>query len=145
MLQELLPLEHIQHERRSEGWEDAIRMASRPLLERGVIEESYVSRMIDSVKVHGPYIILADYFALPHAAPGEGVNQLGMSLLVLDEEVDLVGNPVKLFLVLAAVDNTSHLAALSEVSELLMEKENFDIFLTGDAGKIRDIIEKGEK
>lgn len=143
MLEELLPLDHIRHEKNAGSWEEAIRMASIPLLEKGVIEESYVGRMIDSVKTHGPYIILADYFALPHAAPGEGVRELGMSLLVLDEAVDLIGNPVKLFLVLAAIDSTSHLAALAEVSELLMEKGNFDLFLTGDAQKIREVIEKG--
>lgn len=143
MLMELLPLDHIRHEERAGGWEEAIRIASVPLLEEGVIEESYVDRMIASVKTHGPYIILADYFALPHAAPGEGVNKLGMALLVLDEAVDLIGNPVKLFLVLAAVDNTSHLEALAEVSELLMEKEHFDVFLTGDVHRIREIIEKG--
>lgn len=145
MLQELLPASRIKHIQSAKNWGEAIWIASRPLLFEGSIQKSYVERMVQSVKDHGPYIVLADFFALPHAAPGEDVREVAMSLLVLDEAVDLEGNPVKIFLVLAAVDNHSHLEALSEISELLMEEENFQTFLSGDARQIRSLIEKGER
>ncbi|MGL5563534.1 MAG: PTS sugar transporter subunit IIA [Tannerellaceae bacterium] len=64
--------------------------------------------MINSILTHGPYIVLKDRFALPHASGGSGVNRLSMSLLVVEEEVDLLGKPVNVFMVSAPVDNSSH-------------------------------------
>src|SRR5690554_4331485 len=122
----------MQHAERVTDWQEGIALAAKPLLESGVIEPSYIDSMIQSVEDNGPYIVLKDYFALPHAKAGEGVNKVGMSLLTLDEAVDLKDNPVKVFLVLAAVDSAAHLEALSELSELLMDDEVYEVFLTGD-------------
>lgn len=140
MLKELLPKSHMQQREKVDSWEDAIKIASIPLLEEGIIEESYIENMIDSVNKNGPYIVLMDYFALPHAKAGEGVNRLGMSLLTINHPVDLKGNPVKVFLVLAAVDTTSHIEALADISKLLMDPKNYEIFMSGDLDKIYNIL-----
>ncbi|MEL3958878.1 PTS sugar transporter subunit IIA [Caldifermentibacillus hisashii] len=140
MLKELLPKSHMQQREKVDSWEDAIKIASIPLLKEGIIEESYIENMIESVNKNGPYIVLMDYFALPHAKAGEGVNRLGMSLLTLNHPVDLKGNPVKVFLVLAAVDATSHIEALADISKLLMDPKNYEIFMSGDLDKIYDIL-----
>lgn len=63
-----------------------------------------------------------------------------MSLLTLNHPVDLKGNPVKVFLVLAAVDATSHIEALADISKLLMDPKNYEIFMSGDLDKINDIL-----
>ena len=143
MLKQYLSEDTMQHKTSVDNWEEAITVAARPLLNKGVIDDSYVEAMIDSVEKNGPYIVLKDYFALPHAQAGTGVNEVGMSLLTLEEPVDLKGNEVKVFLVLAAVDASAHLGALSEVSELLMDDEKFEIVLQGDLKKIRQLIEEG--
>ncbi len=140
MLKELLPKSHMQQREKVDSWEDAIKIASIPLLKEGIIEESYIENMIESVNKNGPYIVLMDYFALPHAKAGEGVNRLGMSLLTLNHPVDLKGNPVKVFVVLAAVDATSHIEALADISKLLMDPKNYEIFMSGDLDKINDIL-----
>lgn len=127
---------------RADNWQQAIEMASQPLLEKGMIEQSYIQSMIQSIHDNGPYIILQDYFALPHARAGEGVNQLGMSLLALDEPVDLLGNPVKIFVVLAAIDSTAHLEALAELAEILMEQDHYATFISGDLDQIDALLSK---
>lgn len=144
MLTKYLPRENMQSVETIDNWKEAIKSAAQPLLDKGVIEEAYVSNMIQSVKDNGPYIVLNDYFALPHAKAGEGVNEVGLSLLTVKEPVDLEGKPVKIFLVLAAVDSSAHLEVLSEISELLMEEEAYSVFLSGDLNKIENILE-GEK
>lgn len=144
MLTKYLPRENMQSVETIDNWKEAIEIAAQPLLDKGVIEEAYVSNMIQSVKDNGPYIVLNDYFALPHAKAGEGVNEVGLSLLTVKEPVDLEGKPVKIFLVLAAVDSSAHLEVLSEISELLMEEEAYSVFLSGDLNKIENILE-GEK
>ncbi|GEN50419.1 PTS sugar transporter subunit IIA [Alkalibacterium pelagium] len=145
MLKQYLSEDTMQHKTSVDNWEEAITVAARPLLNKGVIDESYVEAMIDSVEKNGPYIVLKDYFALPHAQAGAGVNEVGMSLLTLEESVDLKGNEVKVFLVLAAVDASAHLDALSEVSQLLMDDEKYEVVLQGDLEKIRQLIEEGNE
>lgn len=145
MITNYLSEQTMQHAERVSDWQEAIKLASKPLLDKAVIEPRYVQSMIQSVEDNGPYIVLKDYFALPHAKAGEGVNEVGMALLTLDEAVDLKGNPVKVFLVLAAVDSTAHLEALSELSELLMDDDIYDVFLSGDNEAIYNELNKGGK
>lgn len=144
MLTEYLSKETMNHVDSVNTWEEGIRLAARPLLEKGVIEDTYIKAMIESVHENGPYIVLKNYFALPHAKAGEGVNEVGMALLTLDEPVDLAGNPVKVFLVLAAVDSSAHLEALSEISELLIDDDSYETFLSGDLEEINKLITKGD-
>lgn len=134
----------MQHKQSVENWEEAIHLASQPLLNEDYIEEEYVDAMIKSVHDNGPYIVLKDYFALPHAQAGNGVHKKGMSLLTLEEAVDLKGNPVKNFLVLAAEDSNSHLEALADLSSLLMDDDIYKVFIDGNINEINKILENME-
>lgn len=118
------------------NWLAAVQQASQPLLETKVITEQYVTNMIASVKQNGPYMVLADYFALMHARPGVGVNKMGMSLLISKEPVDLVGKPVKIFLIMAAMDNTSHLKSLQKIMSVFMDDQAYQTILSGDKEQI---------
>ena len=145
MITNYLTEDNMQHVKLVNDWEEAIKLAAKPLLKKKIIETVYIDNMIQSVLDNGPYIVLKDYFALPHAKAGEGVNEVGMSLLTLEDPIDLKGNPVKIFLVLAAVDSSTHLEALSELSELLMDDDVYDIFLSGDNQAIYNELIKGGK
>lgn len=144
IIRELLPKSRMKNVDKVNNWEEAIKVASEPLLEEGIVEEKYIQAMINSVNKNGPYIVLKDFFALPHAKAGEGVNKQGMSLLTLDEEVDLKGNSVKVFMVLAAADSNSHLEALSDLSTLLMDDEIYEVFISGNLDKINEVLEREE-
>ena len=75
-------LDNAQVVERVEDWQSALRLAAQPLLLKGSISEDYVSAMMDSVIQNGPYMVIGDEFALMHARPGEGVKQIGVSLLI---------------------------------------------------------------
>lgn len=141
MLIDVLPKEHMQQVEHIETWEAAIELASKPLLEAGYIENVYVKNMIASVNQNGPYIVLMDYFALPHAKAGEGVNQLAMSLLKVNQPVDLKGNPVNIFIVLAAIDTDSHMQSLREISRILADEDNYQRFISGDLEQIYQVLQ----
>jgi len=121
-------------------WQEALKRASQPLLDSGVITGEYVTNMIKSVKDNGPYMVLTDYFALMHARPGEGVSRNGMSLLVTKKQVDLVGKPIKIFLVMAATDNTSHLKSLQNVMNVFMDQNAYQTILKGNRDKIIELF-----
>ena len=119
MLKELLTLDRIRCVPAPATWEEAIRLAAEPLLSCGAVLPSYVDGMVQTVLDHGPYIVIDDGFALPHARPEAGAVRPCMALTVLDAPVDLRGQSVQVLLALAAVDNTAHLDAMRELAELI--------------------------
>lgn len=120
VLNELITREKIQLATHVTDWQEAIRLAAKPLEAHGFIHTSYIDTMIENVKEHGPYVVLMPDVAIPHARPEDGVHQLGMSVLKLEEAVVFPEDKtVKVFFVLAAIDQTTHLKALAQLTELL--------------------------
>lgn len=144
MLKELLTRDKMNAVERCEDWKEAIALAAKPLLDQQLITYEYIEEMQKSLEKHGPYIVLANHFALPHASASNGVNQLSMSLLHVKEDVDVLGKPVNTFVVLATVDNNLHMRALSSLSELLYDENNLDKLLSGNLDLIDEMIQKTE-
>lgn len=120
VLNELITRENIQVLDKVEDWQAAIRLAAKPLEANESIVTSYIDTMIDNVEEHGPYIVLMPDVAIPHARPEDGVRKLGMSVLKVGDPVVFPENKsVRLFFVLAAIDQTTHLKALAQLTELL--------------------------
>jgi PTS system ascorbate-specific IIA component len=111
------------------------------LLDEALITSAYIEAMIQSVEENGPYMVLADYFALMHARPGEGVLEQSMSLLVTKQPIDLEGKPVRIFLVLAAADSESHLESLKEIMAIFMDEEKYNVILNGDREQICQLFQ----
>lgn len=119
-------------------WKQAIKISVDLLLKKELVDENFEKLVIDNIEKNGPYIVLADYFALPHAVSYESVKKVCYSLLFLEEEVDLLGNPVKVFLTLASPNSTAHLESLSWIAQKIGTEENISKFKSGN---IEDIIE----
>jgi mannitol/fructose-specific phosphotransferase system IIA component (Ntr-type) len=124
MLQHLLTMEMMQLQHTVTDWQAAIRLAGHPLVRIGAVHKRYVQAMIDNVLTFGPYVALAPKIALPHARPEQGALQIGMSLLTLRESVyfDNSNNPIQLMVAFSAIDQTSHLQALAQLSNLLSDR-----------------------
>ncbi|TCP27835.1 transcriptional antiterminator [Scopulibacillus darangshiensis] len=115
------------------NWEEAIKLSAEPLLINDFISHEYIQAMIDNVKKFGPYIIVAPEIALPHARPECGVKQIGMSLLRINESVDILNdkkNKVRLLICIAAIDNSTHLKALAQLTKVLSDKSNRERLLS---------------
>ena len=69
------------------NWRHAIRLAAGPLLERGLIEERYVERMVSAVEDFGPYMVLTPQTAYVHAGVNDGTHANCASVLVLSESI----------------------------------------------------------
>ncbi|MDR9868321.1 PTS sugar transporter subunit IIA [Lactococcus cremoris] len=151
MLTDLLTKEKIRFTNKELSWQDAIELAAQPLLDKHEIEERYIKAIIDKVETFGPYIDLGLGIALPHARPEEGVKKLGMSFLRCEHPVKLmddVKHEIKLFIVLAAIDNETHLRALSTLTKILSNKERLSQLLAAtNAAEVEQILleEEGEK
>lgn len=125
MIKELLE-SNIQILPQVDSWEEAIKIASRPLLEKGYIEPRYIDTMISKVNELGFYIVLSEDVAMPHSRPEDGVLKMGMSLLKLDTPTKFGNNNIQIIITLAAKDNESHIDALTNLVELLNDDEKIE-------------------
>lgn len=123
MLQESLG-NRIQLLEEIDTWENAIESVAKPLIESNHITLSYKDAMISNINRLGSYMILAPGIAMPHSRPEDGVNENGLSLLILKNEV-LFPEDQKAWLILclAAKSSDSHIDMIEAIAELLSDDE----------------------
>lgn len=141
-LKDILSEENIIHKKSVDNWREAVDIAAEPLLKDNSIDLRYIEKMKENVIKYGNYMVLRENFALMHSRPEDGANKMGISLLRLDNPVDMEGKDVKVFLVLAAVDKRKHIKALADLTEILVDRENFEKLLNGDREDILNLIKE---
>lgn len=120
----LLEKQNVRILNEAKDWKTAICFAVMPLEEQGYVESRYKEEIISNVVSMGPYIVLAPYVALPHARPEQGVIRSQIAITLFKNEVFFEKSiPAKLFIVLAASDNSSHLDALVSITEILQDED----------------------
>ena len=144
-----LEAQDIQMKVHANNWEDAIRVASRPLVNDGKITDNYVQSMIDSVNELGPYIVIAPGLALGHARPSKEVKKSAIAIASLDAPVKF-GNkdndPVDLVIIVASINNSDHLDLMKKIVTFLNSKENLNWLRKASSSEIQqiaDAINKG--
>lgn len=132
---DLLEQENVMIQAAAADWKDAIRISVKPLEERGFVEPGYKEAIIANVEALGAYIVIAPYVALPHARPEQGVNKSQLAVTLFREGVKFENKetPVKLFIVLAAENNDSHLETLVMLSEILKDEGNVEKMISADS------------
>ncbi len=142
-LQQLLPIHHVQLQTSVSTWQQAITCAAQPLVKEGFINQRYIDDMLQAVDKNGPYIVISDQFALPHAGPSKNVFQTGLSMLCLKQPVNLLGKEVSIIVVLASKDNEQHLKALAQLTKLFSEKNNKELVMEAkDTFTIYELIKQ---
>ncbi|MGA8941673.1 MAG: BglG family transcription antiterminator [Thermoactinomyces sp.] len=140
-LNQLIVPENITLADRVDSWDSAIRLSAEPLIRSGKIEPDYVDAMIRYSK-QDSYIVIGPNMAIPHAAPEDGVNEVGMSLLRVKEGVYYANKyKIHLVIVIAAKDKHQHIHALMQLMKLAASDEDRNQLIHADsAEKISEII-----
>lgn len=134
-LSDLLPFDSIFIKRKASNWQEALKEAAIPLLNKKYINENYIYKMIENINRLGPYIIITERIALPHALPNDGVHKTGMSMLKLIEPVDLMGESINIFIILASYDNEEHLKALTQLTDILSDPKQKEKLISAKGNK----------
>jgi len=132
MLKNLLTAEVVQIVEQAKDWRDAIALSCQPLIENGSIEPRYVEAIYRSHEAIGPYYVVGPGIAMPHARPEEGANKLSLALTVIPSGVNFdadENDPVKLLIVLAATDSTSHIEIISQLAQLFDNEQDTQALL----------------
>lgn len=128
----LVKLENVQICEKANDWRDAIRISVQPLEQGGYVKSYYKDGIIENIEKLGPYIMIADEIAMPHARPEQGTIDTQISITLFREGVQFDGKETaaRLFVTLAAKDNDSHMDALMKISELLSDEGKVEKILT---------------
>ncbi|HFZ8994449.1 TPA: PTS sugar transporter subunit IIA [Citrobacter freundii] len=135
MLKTLLTPDVVQVVESAKDWRDAVAIACRPLIENGSIEPRYVEAIYHSHEAIGPYYVVGPGIAMPHARPEEGANKVALALTLITNGVNFdadENDPVRLLIVLAATDSTSHIEAISQLAQLFDNEQDVQTILTAN-------------
>lgn len=113
-----------------DSWQEAVRISCQTLVNKEIITEEYVDEIINNIVINGPYIIIADQIAMPHAAADSpGVKGTAVAYTKFPEEVIFYNEetdeelPATLFFTLAAEDAEAHLQNITKLMDLLLDEE----------------------
>ncbi len=93
----------------------------QPFLEADVVTEKYVETILKIYEETGPYIVITENIALPHATVESGAKDVAIGFMRLKTPVTSGHrtDPVKYLFPLSAKNNQAHIELLSELANLL--------------------------
>lgn len=144
MLKEILNVNLIELNVDVDNPDDAIRAGGRLLEKEGFIENSYIDAMIENYRINGPYFVLTPRIAIPHAKVETGAKKIGLSLISLSKPIEFgnnINDPVELVICLSATDHSSHIEALAELADILMDENKVEkILKANDKEEVLEIL-----
>lgn len=129
LLENLLQNNSIEVQLNAKDWKEAIKLCIEPLIKAKTINEKYYESIIESVKTHGPYFIISDFVAMPHAQDNDSVNENSFSLITLKNEIYFENDnrPISILIGLASNSPDIHVAlALPQIVAIFEEKSNIE-------------------
>ena len=127
ILRKLLKKENVKFIEKTEDWKEAILQSGNLLVSNRKVTSEYVKEMIELVEKHGPYIVIEEGIAMPHAGISENVLETGVSLLVVKERVALPeGRNANIFLSFAAKNKNDNIDIMNDLFELITKYKFID-------------------
>lgn len=128
------------------SWEEAIKVCLNPLIEKKVITNEYYEAIIKRTNEWGPYYIIADGLAMPHAESSAGVNENGFSLVTLQKPIKFNNDPreISVLIALAAINPEIHTSeALPQIVAVFEDESRIrEIQNAKTEDEVYSIIEK---
>lgn len=128
-----LTKEHVNFVDSATSWEEAIDISARSLVEGDFVIPEYVEEMKASVKKNGPYIVITENVAMPHARPEAGTKKIGYSITRFKEPVSFLEDGSKdaqLFITLSCVDAKTHVSIMEKIVIILSDEDKRELLFS---------------
>ncbi|MBW9213128.1 MULTISPECIES: BglG family transcription antiterminator [Terrabacteria group] len=105
---------------------EAVKLSLLPLMKNKMITKNYQNSVVRLQKQSPSYFAITPHIALPHTKSSEGALENGISIVTLKTPLNFgesPNNPIKYLFGLSAVDNESHMKAMSDLLILLNDKD----------------------
>ena len=122
--------------------DEAIQLAGDLLMHRGLIRQKQIDTMIDLNQKYRGYTVIDEGVAFPHLLT-DAVDVPCISLVTLEHEVPMHegGRSVSIIIMLISNDDTSHIAIIEDIIELLNDPQKKKKIREAKCAKdIRDVI-----
>lgn len=124
-------------------WDEAIRLASVPLLKTNIITENYINEMIGLVRDYGPYIVIKNRIAIAHAKTEAEANALGTALLINKKNIQFEDDlNIHYLFVISSSNPKEHLQILKDISMLASDDIDLNALLDKNVDEIMEFIKK---
>ena len=126
MLKDLLTPEVIRCHAHAADWRDAVLQTGALLEAAGKCDRSYTESMVSSIERLGPYVVLEEGVAMPHAQSNGNVSDQGICILTRDEPVRFGHedyDPVSVLIGICAPNPREHLGCLAELAKIFDDEE----------------------
>lgn len=123
ILQELNSIEIVET---VNSWKEAVRLCFKPLVEQDIVNSEYIEAAIESGEKSDFYYLITEGLAIPHARPEDGAKSTGFSMLIIRQGIEFgnhMCNPIYCIIGLAAIDNSSHIDTLLEITNIFGDEE----------------------
>lgn len=123
--EQLKTLNSVQIIDNTESWQSALDICFNPLLQNNYIQSQYVEAVKKISKDLNFHYLIAPGVGIPHARPEHGVNNTGISMLIIRNGIlfgDHNNNPVFCLLGLAANEDNSHTDLIMDIAELFSDE-----------------------
>lgn len=104
------------------NWEEAVEIASTPLLKDGCINQNYVEEVKENISKES-YRFLVDHdIILAHSRPNENVKKNGLSFLKVNKGVqfpNLKNKSIKLIFIISALNTRQHMNWLQRFAKIM--------------------------
>ena len=112
-------------------WTQALWETADYFIQNKSIESAYINSIISQIRYYGSYMFIMPRVILAHSKPEMGVNQLDCSIHFFREPVRFSDKDLaNVVIVLAAIDQESHLKLLRDIITIFGEDSVVDEFLT---------------
>jgi Transcriptional antiterminator len=126
-------LPHVNFTSRQASWQQHIRKAAQPLVEKGIIGQQYARNIIRHIESRGITTYLTPDILLLHDAPLPGATEGAMSLLKLKYPLSFdlpeVTLTPKLIVILVPTENLSHIPLLEALNTLISDETSLSALL----------------
>ncbi|MGM0239961.1 PTS sugar transporter subunit IIA [Enterococcus sp. AZ103] len=120
-------------------WREAISESCQQLLNKGIINQTYIDEIITCIEKHGPYIVIVPQVAMPHSSDkSEGIFGTAIAFTkfkspIVFESDDEEEKSASLFFTLAAKNSEEHMENIQNLSELLMTEGLIDQLVASES------------
>ncbi|WP_083588916.1 BglG family transcription antiterminator [Clostridium sp. Marseille-P3244] len=114
-------------------WEEAVTCAGKLLTDKGVAEPRYIDSMIRIIRNNGPYCVFIPHVALAHAAPEDGGEKMGLSLVRLKRPVEFhhpSNDPVQIVVCLSGGKDKDYLQPFFHLVRIFQNREVLEFILS---------------
>lgn len=99
-------------------WLEILQAATQNLIDRGIVEPSYLSHLEEQFPEVTPSIVLGNQIVIPHTIPENGARELGMCLAKIPQGFSSQGQCYRYVVVISAIDKKMHIQPMMQLLKI---------------------------